>query len=339
MSRPSPIGALSASRLLTIDGATVGSLVGASEAIELAATALMKTSSATAVQDVRRTLDLPGEPGTCLSLMYASLGAGARFGAKVQSVFPANFRSGLPSHQGGVLLFEAYGGRPVAFIDAHAITGIRTAAASSVATRALARPEACRLAVLGYGEQAERHIASLALVRPITHIRVWGRDPGKAARFAEAQCARGFHTEPVPNARDAVRDADIVCTVTSSSTPVLQGEWLPSGCHVNAVGASIPALREIDLNCVIRSRIWVDYMPMAMSAASDIYEPLANGLLEPSRLVGEIGAVLNGACAGRTEAGEITLFRSLGVPAQDIELADYIYCKARDLGLGTEINM
>lgn len=329
----------SATKLLLIDGDTVETLVSVDEAIDLAEAALRKTSSGAARQDIRRTLDLPGEAGTCLSLMYASLGDGERFGAKVQSVFPHNFQVGRPSHQGGVLLFEAATGHPVALIDAHAITGLRTPAASAVATRTLARTEAAVLALLGYGEQAERHIENLSRVRPISEVRVWGRDFAKAARFAKAQTARGFATKPFQMAEDAVRDADIVCTVTSSSTPVLKGEWLRPGTHINAVGASIPALREIDLVCVSRSRIWVDYMPMALAAASDIFEPLHQRQIDPSRLVGEIGAVLNGDADGRTADREITLYRSLGVPAQDIELADYIYLKARDQGLGAEFNM
>lgn len=325
--------------MLVIDAATVEALVSPAEALELIEGALKKTSSGVAHQDIRRTLDLPGEAGTCLSLMYASLEDRPHFGAKVQSVFPQNFEHGLPSHQGGVFLFEADRGRPVALINATAITGLRTPAASAVATRTLSRSDSCDLAILGYGEQAERHIAAISLVRPISRIRVWGRDPRKAEVFADAQRAKGFPAESMPTARDAVERADIVCTVTSARLPVLQGEWLESGTHVNAVGASVPALREIDLGCVTRSRIWVDYMPMAMTAAADIFEPLSAGLIDRAQIVGEIGAVLNGLAPGRRDDREITLYRSLGVPAQDIELANFVYHKARGLGRGVEISL
>jgi ornithine cyclodeaminase len=336
---PSPQKGNPATGLLVIDGATVEALVTAAEAIELAEGALRKTSSGIAHQDIRRTLDMPGMAGSCLSLMYASLSDQPHFGSKVLSVSPQNFEHGLPSHQGGVLLFEKEYGRPVALINGHAITGLRTPAATAVATRTLSRRESCELAVIGYGEQAERHIEAIASVRPITRVRVWGRDPKRASMFAEAQNEKGFRTEPFPAAKDAVAGADIVCTVTSAKFPVLQGEWLTPGMHINAVGASVAALQELDTECVVRSKIWVDYMPMAMTSASDLIEPLAKGVIDKSQIVGEIGAVLNGAAPGRRDVSEITLYRSLGVPAQDIELANFIYQKAKDLGLGTQVSL
>lgn len=326
-----------ATRLLVIDGATVEALVSPGEALALAEAALRKTSSGAARQDIRRTLALSGDPGTCLSMMYASLDESPYFGAKVQSVYPRNFQHGMPSHQGGVLLFDRERGEPVALIGATAITGLRTPAATAVATGALARENSCELAVIGYGEQAKRHIAAISLVRTITRVRVWGRNAEKAARFAEAESAVGFPTVAMPTARLAVDGADIVCTVTSSALPVLEGEWLSPGTHVNAVGASVAGLAEIDLACVTRSSIWVDYRPMAMVAASDLIEPLSQGLIESSHIVGEIGAVLNGAVRGRSSEAEITLYRSLGVPAEDIELANFIYQKAKDLGLGVDV--
>jgi len=339
MDRPALRTGPPASELLVIDGGTVEALVSPAEAVELAEAALRKTSSGIADQDVRRTLDMPGMAGSCLSLMCASLSDRDCFGAKVLSVFPQNFEHGLPSHQGGVLLFEKGNGRPVALINGHAITGLRTPAATAVATKTLSRPEACELAVIGYGEQAERHVEAIALVRPISRVRVWGRNPLKASAFAETQSRKGFSSRSFPTAREAVDGADIVCTVTSAKDPVLEGKWLAPGTHVNAVGASIAALRELDADCVIRSRIFVDYMPMAMTSASDLIEPLSAGLIDRSQIAGEIGAVLNGAAAGRRDAAEITLYRSLGVPAQDIELANFVYRKARDLGLGTGVSL
>lgn len=328
-----------ASRLLVIDGATVQSLVTIDETLALAEAALKKTSSGAAQQDVRRVLDIAGDPGTCLSAMYASLDDRQHFGAKVQSVFPANFEHGMPSHQGGVLLFDKEHGQPAALINASAITGLRTPAATAVATRVLARPDAIDMAVLGYGEQAARHIATISRVRTLTRIRVWGRDPAKARAFADAQQVLGFPVEPAPTAMEAVAGAEVVCTVTSARLPVLEGAWLTPGVHVNAVGASVPALQEIDLEAVRRSTIWVDYLPMAMVAASDLYEPLANGSVDRSQLVGEVGEVLNGTARGRQSADEITLYRSLGVPAEDIELANFVYQKAKSLGLGAEVSL
>jgi ornithine cyclodeaminase len=327
----------SVGQLLVINGATVEALVSADEAIDLAEAALRKTSGGGADQDIRRTLAMPGMAGSCLSLMYASLSDRDCFGAKVLSVFPQNFEHGLPSHQGGVLLFEKGGGRPVALVNGHAVTGLRTPAATAVATKALSRPDACELTVIGYGEQADRHIEAIARVRSLSGVRVWGRNPGKASAFAEAQRAKGFAARSFPTAKEAVEGADIVCTVTSAKEPVLEGRWLSPGTHVNAVGASVAGLRELDLDCVARSRIFVDYMAMAMTSASDLIEPLSQGLIDRSRIVGEIGAVLNGDVSGRRDASEITLYRSLGVPAQDIELANFVYQRAQDRGLGTRV--
>jgi ornithine cyclodeaminase len=325
--------------LLVIDGPTVAGLVSQQDAITLADAALRKTSSGVTRQDIRRTLGLSGAAGACLSLMYASPEDLPLFGAKVLSVSPQNFDHGLPSHQGGVLLFDRTHGAPVALINGHAITGLRTPAASAVATRLLSRDDSTNMAVIGYGEQAARHIEAISLMRPIQHVRVWGRDPQKAREFAEAQSRIGYPTTACETAREAVTGADIVCTVTSAHFPVLKGQWISEGAHINAVGASIPSLKELDADCVMRSSIWVDYMPMAMTSAADLMEPLADGRLDPARIIGEIGSALNGEARGRSDASEITLYRSLGVPAQDIELANFIYQKARDLGLGVEVSV
>ena len=325
--------------VLVIDGPTAEKLVSIEEARELAEAALRSTSDGTAQQDIRRTLALPGMTGTCLSVMYGSAAETGPFGAKVQSVYPQNFDHGRPSHQGGIILFDRETGKPAALINASAVTGMRTPAASAVATRTLANSEATELALIGYGEQAARHIETISAVRAISRVRVWGRNPDKAKAFAEAQTKRGIETIPFETARHAVDGADIVCTLTSAKLPVLMGEWLAPGTHVNAVGASVATLQEIDLECVKCSRIWVDYMPMAMAAASDIFEPLQKGIIGPAQLIGEIGAALNGTLPGRTSTSEITLYRSLGVPAQDIVFANFIFQKARDLGLGVEVSL
>lgn len=322
---------------LLLDRTAIERLVTVDQAIACAEQALRKTSSGVAAQDVRRTLTLPGAAGSCLSMMYADLADRDLFGAKVLSVFPDNFAHGLGSHRGVVLLFEKTHGRPVGMIDGGELTAWRTAAASAVATRVLSRPESSTLAVLGYGEQARRHIESIARVRPIRRIHVWGRDADKAARFARRQTETGVEAVACRDAREAVAEADIVCTTTSAETPVLFGDWLPAGVHVNAVGASVPSCRELDVGCVLRASVWADYMPMALSAAGELVEALAQGLVGRDHLRGEIGAVLEGAAPGRASPDEITLYRSLGVPAQDIELANFVYSAARAAGAGTTV--
>jgi ornithine cyclodeaminase len=306
----------------------VEALVSLDEAIRVTEEALSKTSSGIAHQDIRRTLEMPGMAGSCLSLMFASLSDLPHYGAKVLSVCPDNFQFGLPSHQGGILLFEREHGRPVALINGHSVTGLRTPAATAVATRTLSRADSAVLAVIGYGEQAGRHIDSIAMVRPIKQVRIWGRDLQKASRFAQAQSDKGLQAESFATARHAVAGADIICTVTSAQYPVLEGAWIEPGMHINAVGASVAGLRELDTECVVRSSVWIDYMPMAMASASDLIEPISNGVIDETHVIGEIGAVLNGRARGRIDDSETTLYRSLGVPAQDIELANFIFQKA-----------
>ncbi|WP_181179933.1 ornithine cyclodeaminase family protein [Mesorhizobium sp. B2-7-1] len=319
---------------LLIDKNAIRQALTLPQVFEATEAALVKTFTGVARQQIRRTLELPGAAGSCLSLMYAALDDRPLFGAKVLSVFPDNFAHGLASHRGGVFLFDKDHGRPVALIDGGELTAWRTAAASAVATRALSRRESSILTVLGYGEQARRHVEAIAYVRPIRAIQVWGRDFAKAQRFAEDMSTSGFETQAHHDAAEAVREADIICTTTSSEEPVLFGEWLPQGVHVNAVGASVASCREIDFECVRQARIWVDYLPMALAAAGELIEAIESGRIGRDHIRGEIGEVLAGTKPGRTSDTEITLYRSLGVPAQDIELANLVYFSARKAGLG-----
>lgn len=306
--------------------------------IEVTERALRSTSDGTARQDIRRTLPLPGGDENCLSLMYAALADQPLFGAKVLSVFPGNFSNGIASHQGLVALFERERGEPVALMDGGELTAWRTAAASAVATRELSRPDASVLAVFGYGEQAQRHVTAISLVRDISSIRIWGRDSAKAERFAAIQREAGFRAEAFGDPQTALQGADIICTTTSAEEPVLRGPWLHEGVHVNAVGASVAAIKEIDAECIRRASVWVDYMPMGLTSAGEIVEALQTGMITPADIRGEVGEVLTGKVPGRRGASEITLYRSLGVPAQDIQLANFVYSQARILGLGSELS-
>ena len=317
---------------LVLSGAEIARLTEPASLIALAASALRQTSDLSARQDLRRVLDLAEVGGACLSVMYAAFDDLPLFGAKVLSVFPDNFAHGLPSHRGGILLFERERGAPVALIDGGATTAWRTAAATDL----LARPEADVLTLLGYGEQAHRHVALLSRVRPLRELRVWGRDRAKAEAFAAQYRAAGLSARAFEDAEAAVRGAGIVCTVTSSRTPVLSGDWLDPGTHVNAVGASVPSWRELDDACLTRAGVWVDYLPMALTSAGEIVEGIAQGLITRADLR-EIGAALAGQAPGRTSEGEITLYRSLGVPAQDIAFANHFVALARAAGLGTPV--
>lgn len=249
-----------------------------------------------------------------------------RFGAKLISAFRHPPGSPLPAHQGVVVLFDPQSGAPVCVLDAGELTRIRTAAASAMATQALARPDASRLAVLGTGEQAEAHIRAISVTRPLSRIVVWGRNPAQAERLARELGAHdGLGVEVAGDVRSAVADADIVCTTTSASEPILQGAWLADGAHVNIVGSSRAGPTEVDDDLVARSRFFVDSRDNVLAQGSEFIAARASGRVDDSHIAGEIGEVLAGRIPGRGSASEVTAYKSLGAVAQDLWAGWYVY--------------
>jgi len=262
------------------------------------------------------------------------------FGAKLISVFPRNADRGLASHNGIVVLMDPDSGRVTGILDAASITAIRTAAATAVATRALARPDSRTLAILGAGEQAATHLEALAHVLPLKHIRLWARSPEKARDFASREGAlRELAIEVRASVREAVRDADVICTLTGASEPILNGEWLAPGMHVNLVGASLAHTREADDEVVRRGRYFVDYRPSALAQAGELLHAQRCGIVTGEHLLGEIGEVLEGTLPGRERAADITIYKSLGIAAQDLAAAQLILERARSEGLGTQVRL
>lgn len=308
------------------------------ECIEVVDRAMRAAAARDAVMPLRAKMDLPDSDGL-LGWMPGYLGDPPVFGIKVIGYYPGNFAAGLHSHHGVVVLFETEHGRPFAIVDAAEITAIRTAAASAVATRALARQDASTLAILGYGAQARRHLESMLCVRDFDAVRVWGRSPERARAFAEElEPEHGVPIEPVTSARDAVAGAHVVCTVTASPTPVLLGEWLEPGQHVNAVGTSFPGIRELDGEAVARSRLFVDLREGAMAQAGEYQMALEEGAIGADHILGEIGEVTSGQVPGRTADTDITLYKSLGLVVQDLASAHHVFRKAqaRDIGATAE---
>ena len=259
-------------------------------------------------------------------IMPGALGPNAAFGAKLISVYPENFPKGRQSHQGLVVLFEPETGEPVCVVHAGEITAIRTAAASAVATDALARTDACRLAILGYGEQAETHARALLKVRAIQSVRVWGRSPERA----EAFCRRMASELRIPfrsatNVGDVVSDADIICTVTGASEPILKGVWVRQGTHLNIVGSGFAGPAEVDTDLVVRSRFFVDSREGVLSQGAEFLTAKAEGAIDDSHLIAEIGHVLSGDSVGRRSDTEITVYKSLGHVVQDLASAWALY--------------
>jgi ornithine cyclodeaminase/alanine dehydrogenase-like protein (mu-crystallin family) len=249
-----------------------------------------------------------------------------RFGAKLISVFHPPEGSPLPSHQGVVVLFDPQSGAPACVLDAGEITRIRTAAASALATETLARPDAARLAVLGTGEQAEAHIRAISAMRTLSRIVVWGRNPDHARRLAiELAANDGIKVDIAEDVRSAVAGADIVCTTTSAAEPILKGAWLPDGAHVNLVGSSRAGPAEADDDLVARSRFFVDSRDNVLAQGAEFINARAAGRVDDSHILGEIGEVLAGRVAGRGSASEVTVYKSLGLVAQDLWSGWHVY--------------
>lgn len=295
-----------------LDENAVRELLRMDELIEVTADALAGFSSGKAVQPVRAVLPIREHNGF-FGLMPAYNGA---LGAKLVTLYPDN--KVLPTHQGVILLFDPKTGEPIAMIDGRLITEMRTAAASAVATRLLARPESSVLGILGSGVQARSHLEALRLVRDFREVRVWS--PRNARVFAEANgilCA--------DSAEAAIRGADVVVVATASITPVLHGEWLSAGMHINAVGACRPDWRELDDEVVATSKTFVDSIEAASIESGDV--------IAAQNVNGEIGEVIVGKKAGRQSKDEITLYKSLGIAVEDVAAADLAYRRALESGV------
>ncbi|MBN8293575.1 ornithine cyclodeaminase family protein [Rhodobacter sp. NTK016B] len=320
-----------------LSNADVADLLPMAEAIAVIDTTMRTVSRGDAELPLRHVVPVGGK--NMMGVMSGALGDPACYGVKLVSLFPGNPAKGLSGHRGAVVLFDSEDGGAVAMMDAGLLTAIRTAAASGVATRALARPEATRLTIIGTGEQAEHHLAAMLAVRDIDTVHVVGRRAEKAAAFVEHARSQypGAAFSHGTDAQAGVRGADIVCTVTNAATPVLMGDWLEPGQHLNIVGASMPGKREIDDAVLRRSELFFDYRPSLLAQAEEIISGLKAGTITEADLKSEIGAVLAGG-PGRPDAQSITLYRSLGIVAQDLAAATHVLARAEAEDRGTAVD-
>jgi len=269
---------------------------------------------------------IPLSEGRLFGVMPGALGAKAPFGAKLISVFRDNAEQGKQSHQGLVLLFDPDSGAPVCVVHGGEITAIRTAAASAVATDALALPNARRLAILGTGEQAITHLRAITRVRKLEGAIIWGRSPEKAHAFtAQHQNEFSFPLSVVASVEEAAENADIICTVTAAKEPILKGAWVRPGTHVNVVGSSHPGPTEVDDDLVIRSRFIADSREGILHQGAEFLHAKAAGLINDDHIVAEIGEVLSGKVEGRCSPEEITIYKSIGHIVQDLASAWEVY--------------
>ncbi|MDO9526522.1 MAG: ornithine cyclodeaminase family protein [Gemmobacter sp.] len=322
-----------------LSGEEVARLLPMDQAVEVIDRVMRVVSAGGAHLPLRNVVPVGGD--NMMGVMPGALSEPGCFGVKLISLFPGNSDRGLSSHRGALVLFEPDTGGAVAMMDASLLTAIRTAAASAVATRTLARTDARTLTLIGTGEQAEHHLAAMRVVRAIDHVTVVGRSMASANRFAEAARTRhpGLAITATTDTAAAVAAADIVCTVTASATAVLQGAWVRPGTHLNIVGASVPSKREVDDDTVLASRVYVDYRPSALAQAGEIVDMIAAGRIDAGFLRGEIGAVLSGDIQGRSAADQITLYRSLGIAAQDLAAASHVLTAAQAQGLGQLVRL
>jgi ornithine cyclodeaminase len=291
-----------------------------------------------------RSIIAPSGAAGIMGLMPCWRGAqqdrGAVFALKAICVIPGNPGRGLDAHQGTVTLFDGETGVPTAILDASAVTAIRTAAVSAVATDVLARAEARTLAILGAGVQGRAHLEALAAVRDFTRVRVYAPTRAHAQALADDARPVGGEVRAVATAEDAVRGADVVVAATNSPQPVLARAWLAPGAHVNAVGASTPQAREIDTATVAASALFCDSRESLRNEAGEFQLAVREGAIAGEEHVrAELGEVLAGSAPGRRDDGELTLFRSLGIAVEDLAAAETAVAAARARGLGTEVEL
>lgn len=326
-------------KLLLLSAEDVRRALPMRAAIEGMKRAFAQLSSGQTQTPQRTQLPVPQHDGVSI-FMPAYLAESEALTVKIVSVFPGNVAKGMPSIHGVVLALDPQTGKVQALLEGGSLTAIRTGAGSGAATDLLARDDATTAAIIGSGVQARTQLEAVCTVRAIKEVRVFSLDEQHARSFAAAMTGQG----PIPDnimvagsADEAVRGADIVCTATSSMTPVFSGAALSPGCHVNAVGSFRTDMQEVDVETVRKALVVVDSREAAREEAGDLMIPIAQGLFGFDHIHAELGEIVAGARPGRTSADQITYFKSVGVAAQDAVAAAIALRRAQELGLGVEL--
>ncbi|SME92495.1 ornithine cyclodeaminase [Tistlia consotensis] len=274
---------------------------------------------------VRHHHNLPrgGEPDATLLLMPAWQ-SGRHVGIKIVTVTPGNAERGLPAVTGVYLLNDWKTGAPIALIDGPMLTLRRTAAASALAASYLARQDAERLLMVGTGALAAHLVQAHAAVRPICNVLIWGRNPARAEKLARALNRRDFKVDFTEDLEGAARGAHVISCATLSHDPLVQGEWLQPGTHLDLVGGFTPEMRETDDEAIHRARVFVDTRAGATTEAGDIVQPLASGVLKEADIAGDLFELCRGERPARRSYAEITLFKSVGTALEDLAAAQLV---------------
>lgn len=324
---------------LLLTEADVRELLPLGELIGTMERALSAFSSGQVVQPVRTALQV-GPRRNFLGVMPAHLHSPAALGVKLVTVFGENAARGLPTHLATILLFDPETGALEVILDGRYITEVRTAAVSAAACKRLARADAVALAVLGSGVQARSHVELLTQVHQLREIRAWSPTPGHLKQFVgDAASITPVPLHAAASAEEAVRGADVIALVTSSTTPVIRSDWLSAGALVISVGACRPDTREMDPALVARARVIVDSRAAALVEAGDIVQGIREGRWTESHIIGELGEVILGRVPGRVSAGDIVIFKSLGLAVEDAAAAQLVYARAKAQGKGREISL
>ncbi len=328
--------------MLVLNRREVERLLDLDALIDALAQAMVELTDGQVSQPPRIGAQIAEREGNLL-VMPAYLPGSESLAVKLVSIFPHNHDLGIPSHQALIAVFDAETGAPAAIMDGEHITAMRTAAGSALATRLLARPESNILAILGTGVQASAHAVAIPRVSPITEIRIAGRNADRARAMAIAYSVElGIHAEGTDSFEEAVAGADIVCACTHADSPILQAQWLTPGAHVNSVGLNFQG-RELDEEVVRRSKVFVESRKAALASppggANDLTWPIRDGIIDQDHVLAEIGELVKGTHRGRTSDDEITLYKSVGVAAQDAIAARMVLAAAIERGVGLNIEM
>ncbi len=323
--------------MLILDAQAVRELLTPKDALCAVEAAFRAVEHEAAVQPQR--IVMSHGDGRALAAMPAAV-EGHGLGAKIVTITPENVNAGRPVNTILILLFDEADGTPLALLDGTRITALRTAAASALATAALARPDADTLAVLGAGVQAGAHVECLREVRPIRHLRVWSRRPASAVALADdVRATTDLDVRVVGDPDEAAAGADVVCTTTASAEPVLGAGGLRPGMHVNAVGASFAGRCELTPEAVATTVVYVDSIEAARREAGDLLNAQAHGSFRLDAVRGELGGLLCGRCPGRASETEITLFKSVGLAVQDVAVAAVVFAAARKAARGLNVQL
>lgn len=308
-------------------------------AIETMKEAFAELDAGRVTMPTRTHIDVPDHAGTALFMPSYAARFG-KIGVKIVNVFGANRAKGLPAIQGLVCLFDSETGTPLALLNGTYLTALRTGATSGAATDLLARAEASTAAILGAGVQGRTQLEAVCTVRAIRKAWVYDVRRGAAEAFAdEMGTALDVEIVAASSARDAVQEADIVCTATLSTRPVFTDEDIAPGTHINAIGSYKPNVQEIPGTTVQKALLVVDHRESALAETGDLIIPIAQGLIKATDIHAELGEIVAGKATGRTSDGQVTLFKTVGVAVQDLAAAARAFEGAQATGLGTIVEM